>query len=389
MQGAIYQGLSSGPPGPPFQCASGNCNWPAFASLGICSTCVNVTAETHRRCYSALTDSHNITRLFSVDPEEFWGWRVIGGLSCNYTTPQGLNLWAGVGGSGSIIANSTAKANTNGDAPGAEITRIAIVYAEIDSSINDKDSFGMAVQECSLFWCGRRYAGVRVVDGALQTGDIDILHLEHDTAAKETIRWIYQPIQALFDPTGYDFNTSITISKDDFGAISRFLTDLFTDDFNFVYGESAPRLMDSLASAMSDSMRTSPYGTQLQGTAILSVTFIHVQWGYLSLPVILIICTCALLAWTIITTQKSRSGSSSVPLWKSSSLALLFHGLEQQGGEAAESAICANKPEEDEKVASSRMLTLLEMEHFAKETRVQLLRDGGGEGSDMKFVRDT
>ncbi|KAL9061347.1 MAG: hypothetical protein Q9162_000221 [Coniocarpon cinnabarinum] len=70
-------------------------------------------------------------------------------------------------------------------------------------------------------------------------------------------------------------------------------------------------------------VRTSGNKTLLPGRAYQTTTFIHVQWGWLALPITLMVLTILLLIIVIIQTHKKRA-----VVWKSSSLALLFHKLD-------------------------------------------------------------
>ncbi|KAL9091852.1 MAG: hypothetical protein Q9159_001224 [Coniocarpon cinnabarinum] len=82
-------------------------------------------------------------------------------------------------------------------------------------------------------------------------------------------------------------------------------------------------LMRNIGEAMTEVVRTSGNKTLLPGRAYQTTTFIHVQWGWLALPITLMVLTILLLIIVIIQTHKKRA-----VVWKSSSLALLFHKLD-------------------------------------------------------------
>lgn len=46
MEGAVANGLWGLRLSDPISCPTGNCTWPIFSTLGICSSCANVTDET-------------------------------------------------------------------------------------------------------------------------------------------------------------------------------------------------------------------------------------------------------------------------------------------------------------------------------------------------------
>ena len=58
------------------------------------------------------------------------------------------------------------------------------------------------------------------------------------------------------------------------------------------------------------------------GCALSTQTFVHVRWYWSILPVGLVFLTAVFLAWTILISIRN-----SVPIWKSSSLAVIVHGL--------------------------------------------------------------
>ena len=85
------------------------------------------------------------------------------------------------------------------------------------------------------------------------------------------------------------------------------------------------RYMDGLANSMTAVMRqagNSPNTASPTGISYKLETCIHVQWAWLSLPAALILLAAAFLVSTIIETRTWQM------TWKSSALALLFHGLD-------------------------------------------------------------
>ncbi|OQE21121.1 hypothetical protein PENSTE_c012G06956 [Penicillium steckii] len=77
-----------------------------------------------------------------------------------------------------------------------------------------------------------------------------------------------------------------------------------------------------LAAALtSQSMEDSQYA--VNGTAYVSDVYVSVQWPWLILPALLVLAGAVFLATTITLSRKSK-----LPLWKSSALASLYHGLD-------------------------------------------------------------
>ena len=85
------------------------------------------------------------------------------------------------------------------------------------------------------------------------------------------------------------------------------------------------RYMDGLANSMTAVMRqagNAPNTASPTGISYKLETCIHVQWAWLSLPAALILLAAAFLISTILETRPWQM------TWKSSALALLFHGLD-------------------------------------------------------------
>ena len=94
--------------------------------------------------------------------------------------------------------------------------------------------------------------------------------------------------------------------------------------------ESANAYMEGLANAMTSIIRQNgdtPSTEYAHGTAYGSQTCIRVQWAWLSLPSALVVLAVAFLIATILETRSWQM------TWKSSALALLFHGLDARSRE--------------------------------------------------------
>ena len=94
---------------------------------------------------------------------------------------------------------------------------------------------------------------------------------------------------------------------------------------------------DQLAQSLTIWLRTSQGSAfdltmgQAVGVTWTSGTNLKVRWAWLALPCVLLAGTLVFQGFTIMVTRKQQMG-----IWKSSSLALLFHGLEERGAEGME-----------------------------------------------------
>jgi L-lactate permease len=107
MQGAIQNGLYTLKSPVEFTCTTANCTWPTFYTVGICSSCTNVTAKVNATC---------------IDTGESTMGGATRGGRCNFTLPSGLTLHGEYGSTivGKIgpLLNGTAEAGNSGFAGG-------------------------------------------------------------------------------------------------------------------------------------------------------------------------------------------------------------------------------------------------------------------------------
>lgn len=94
-----------------------------------------------------------------------------------------------------------------------------------------------------------------------------------------------------------------------------------------------------------------------KGQTFRSDICVHVRWWYLALPIILVTLTCTFLVLILVQTQSQHRGRG----WKSSPLALLFHGLDP-----------------DVRKMHGDVMHVDEMSHAAQRMSVQLRWKGQG-----------
>ncbi|KAK1522759.1 hypothetical protein CPAR01_14302 [Colletotrichum paranaense] len=143
-------------------------------------------------------------------------------------------------------------------------------------------------------------------------------------------------------------------------------------------------MVAGLADSMTATMRNDPYGTSEElrkdvpanlkaatGHVIITQTCIYVQWGYIAYPIALlalqwIFSTLVLVACS----QRRRSGGGpSRAVWKSSPLALLFHGLD-----------------EDLQARSQNLETVRQMNSLAKDVKVRLVPMNNSQRKGWRFA---
>ena len=93
--------------------------------------------------------------------------------------------------------------------------------------------------------------------------------------------------------------------------------------FYYEYPTGLQDLSDRLAKTMTNAMRVSGGGVPVSGTAFEMTTYVHIRWGWIALPALVFLMTGTFLAAAMLRSRITRT-----KLWKSSALAMLFHGLD-------------------------------------------------------------
>ena len=112
--------------------------------------------------------------------------------------------------------------------------------------------------------------------------------------------------------------------------------------------------MDNIATALTNWARDSSNVT-IAGQAGYAEFYVHVTWLWITLPAFLVIAGTIFLMLAMYETK--RLGAR---IWKTSELALLFHGMEEVDQEL------------------NRLLRSSEMEHVASNTKVKVAKTSGG-----------
>ena len=95
--------------------------------------------------------------------------------------------------------------------------------------------------------------------------------------------------------------------------------------FYYEYPAGLDMLTSELAATMTNAFRESPgNGTvAVKGASFDVASFVHIRWGWITLPVVVVFLTGVFLGLAIMRSWRTRTR-----LWKSSALAMLFHGLD-------------------------------------------------------------
>ncbi|KAL0265060.1 hypothetical protein SLS55_001018 [Diplodia seriata] len=394
MQAALYQGAYNSFQGVEPACGTGNCTYPEYRTLGMCSYCEDNSAAINRTCIDSKTTT----------------------TACNWTLPSGLQLTLpypvmmvmGSGNNNSVYGttwNETALVATDIlTFPGAP----TMSSSSSSSSIAD---FQTAAYKCSLSPCVRTYQ-LNVTQGVPHETLVGTSPVTRETIDLPWSSYTAAPMPCLIDGVYHDASEfkqpNATNTFETWGVLPGntsaahlpkecvfwYLNTLGAQEFlpGFLSGsvwyapevdESDPpwlgqlynagntslelvaRIWDSMADSMTANMRRNgdeSNSAPARGVAKHTVTCVSVRWPWLAYPAVLLALTAVFLVATIV----ESVGRSGFHIWKGNPLALLFHGLD--GKEVAK--------------YRGEVTHEGQMEQVAKKVRVRM----GDLGSGMQLV---
>ncbi|RFU28332.1 hypothetical protein B7463_g8017, partial [Scytalidium lignicola] len=226
--------------------------------------------------------------------------------------------------------------------------------------------------ECSLSLCLKTYATVEITNSAANLSS----STKQPLFAFDTPNTVYGADQQWLNLTTRskptESSSNYTIRRADFYNTGNYLSTMFTaawSDGGGVDSSQAgvpsvgPQLATSsnlsesmaiLATSMAEAIRTGPNSTTISGNSYVQKTFIHVSWGWLALPLTLILSSGVMLFLVAYRTRKEG-----LPAWKNDHLAMLFSRME--GSEYQNISSRAGSKD---------------LENIARDIHVQLSQDG-------------
>lgn len=386
MQAAILAPMWNATPAPSLPCSSERCDWPTVTTLGVCSSCEDLTDTVVPTCV--------------VNPEETFKL-----FDCNYTVPSQdatFNAVFGITGGASVrtpystVWNSIAGDQWQTTLDAAWNSRIELSFTESRPAVLSNftfvkfspnktayDYYNLRINppvsqpmHCTLEICSRTFTTPYYANfsAAPLAGPHTALVTTTDGTTEGNAASAFIGLKPA-SPGQLSEETNFRINYCNYKDIAKYLMDLFmtsmsttgvvgttndssTTGFNqqirqrvtpglglaFSQFDDIAELVDEVANSMTEAFRTSANNTVLDGVALSSVTYIKITWLPLILPIALVLMTFTMLIVMII-----RNNQRGMPIWKSSSLALLFH--EFSGWEGSKAAVTG--PEEVEKQAKS------------------------------------
>jgi len=317
----------------------GNCTWGPYTTLAVCSQCAKIShLVSSSKPISTCRPSNKPT-----DSE------------CLWTLPNGLNLSFG---------HSVGDTISSGEFP-------AITFHNNDSAIlnftllsqgSSNDVHSSNATECSLYWCVNTYTAALqnniFSESLLASPNATIPPLDASRDAGYIIYNTTAPINVTHkmyldgtDP-GYftwpdyesnDTEINLKIVVDPRSEVSPWLAQLVSG--NVTGAELRPKVIkllgteqylasifDRLAKYLTvafrrihgdeDNQFRDPQIAWILGNDMYSDTTVDVRWAWMTLPCVLLGASMLFMWLTIVEAAEGKAG-----IWKSNSLALLFHGL--------------------------------------------------------------
>lgn len=328
MQGAVYRGLFDLDPPTVFDCAS-KCQWNGtYVSLGFISTCADVKDATLRGHPNASAT---------------WNSVLTGRREDMYlTTPGNISLAAlysltswqtvvTIGGVSRLEPSLLPDLPRDGPVTiPPDIARIAVFRAPVVQEQWSLSPDTMEIVECNIGLAAHRYSNLSSSGGELAVGDYEMVRLEAGTL---TFNGSY-PDMVVFDQPSLPV---LQARVPDIAALAQLYTS--TRFIGSIYeGESPPlppgglgdafrlgnisRTMQNMAESMTDQLRASRE-VKGQGQSIRQVVYVEVEWGWIVLPIAVQLISAAFLLLILVQSARTKD----LPLWKSSSTALLTYDV--------------------------------------------------------------
>lgn len=303
----------------PYACSTGNCSYPAINTLGVCSTCLNVTSQSTMGDWADVDDGTRVKQTRYV------------------ATPGGFNLSVTRGMVSATRTYNTllsaAASNPVYDIDLPDIMSFAM-YRSAADSFSSPIELGPDSQtyECSLRFCERSYTHLQVVNGTANTPDM--------TAADFGTVGSKDGNYALF-PSGLEPGLTYWVSIVDYDSLAEELQDMFTTTMPSAYGSTAYDMMatqlwtktadiaqvfGNMSESMTRYIRTAN-ATGVAGEAFHQEVYVRVRWAWCSLPAALAVMAALL---QVVTISVNRSGG--LRAWKDSALPFVVPEPEDLGG---------------------------------------------------------
>ncbi|KAK8123125.1 hypothetical protein PG984_011795 [Apiospora sp. TS-2023a] len=395
LASAVYRGFYANDPrdAVSFTCSTGNCTWPVFTSLSVCSACNDVSDRVEVRGRNG-TDLGNI-KVHGFHTEGYYITH-----SLPYVNITNLAHATNVGMVGRLLqfdeytVPATYMSATALSNPGMTLTfgelntmivAVGLIRADPAYTNHSKpwNQTRSTATECVLYLCTNAYQS-RVSGGKLKEDIVaswsNRVPGSYSPKSGESMGTSWSAYEQY---TNYSLNTGsayyslddlqlqipkteaekhdlpndvpllFNITQNTLGSMLPFLNDFFQDPL--VYGESdiGPIISQTLhnsadlsatfagaATSMSNWIRDNTDGSRA-GEQKEWVLHIRVRWPYVTLPLLVVLLGCAFVFLSMWETRRLR-----LPAWKTDVLATLTHSLDSGTREELRAAALQGRAQE-------------------------------------------
>ena len=346
MKAAIYTGMYTNGSDVTPLCPSGNCTWDVFDSVAVCGTCVDKTDD--------------ITLKFPTQKNPIWGST----SGCVVSLSNGLGLasapveyWIDT-----LCNLSIGSATSDLEGRSSSLVNFTSIYYDNGQAANCTQPGGTArATECNVYWCVNTYNSsvssnkftesilasrpmLKNVSGS--SWDNLAFYYRNNDRTFRIADGVQPPITGFLTGQVFqDGNASLSNEHYNMAYSSDILSLLYnaaSPDFSqtsstpiVLHGRNTKgiaQFIDKLVRTMTTNVRTTSNGeySGLSGTSGPPVngivweqlTYIHVRWAWLGLPLALDLLAICFLLCVIFQTFLTKTEP-----WKSSQMVTVFRGL--------------------------------------------------------------
>ncbi|KAJ4359626.1 uncharacterized protein N0V89_000181 [Didymosphaeria variabile] len=366
----------------PVTCSTGNCAWPLYRTLGVCSACQDVSSLLGYACISSKLDW---VRNISRDPTESSYLR---GNMCGYfinATGESPVMMTGYAIGPNITYTGQALV-ARGLPLVDSITRTTLFggtvhFGHIRNPIEDFIVAGLQdteavyanrtpfAQECVLYWCVKAINSTYSL-GAYKEEVVETFinsttgpqpwntALMEDTDEGPIYNYNYAEnvsIRVPFDPEEINYgmtNETMVLTALAFDDVLPFFSTMVnssnTPSIRLRYWNSGniemiPEInpwvptnnitqhVERLATAVTNLIRSSSRTKSVSGDAFAKEVYVNVQWAWLTFPLLLLILSLLFLVSTIVRVSRADGEAG---IWKNSAMPILIYSLPKDAQQA-------------------------------------------------------
>lgn len=312
-------------------CPTGNCTWPSYSTLGVCHECHDVSSMLEYQCENNTHLDRATGFREALDPC---------GFKVNNTFLVGST---GLVGQRQVTSLTTLIVNTsNVDSrfdPFLNTTRFADVTLPIADFYVGYTPGGPAavmrnetpvLMECLLTWCVKTLQA-QVNNGVLEESVTNSITIQPDrysasspvvaALGNETFSIVNQTTELLRDWIFSDLPPTL-----DQNPAYPFVPDTGAWNFHQVPPYDFEGPLANLSKAITNNLKSRGVGTvPIAGIAWTTEKIVEIRWEWITLPAISLVGSLVLICATILEGRRTQA-----PVWKSSALATLLHGLSEE-----------------------------------------------------------